>query len=81
VLLSRGRCHHCQGGLLAGEQDEDPLQHHDAAEVERNQHCRQRAVDERAVYDEVYVVEAMAQDGHSDRDRDEEREDEQSGVT
>ncbi len=33
--------HHCEGGLLAREGDEEPLQHHDAAEVESNQHGRE----------------------------------------
>ena len=53
-----------------GEGDEEPLQHDDAPEVECNQHSCQRAVDEGAVDDEVYVVESVAhdRDPHGDRD-------------
>jgi hypothetical protein len=45
--------------LLAGERAEGVLQGDHAAEVEEEQHRREGAVDEGAVYDEVYVVEAV----------------------
>ena len=38
--------------------------------VDRRQGCRERAVDEGAVYEEVYVVEAVFEDCKSYRDRD-----------
>src|ERR671913_1532566 len=49
-----GGCHHCEGGLLAGEEDEHPLQHHDTAEVECYQHSGERTIGEGAVYEKVY---------------------------
>src|SRR5215210_2156779 len=52
-------------GLLAGEQDEDPLHQDDSAEVERHQRCGERSVDEGAVDDEVYLVEAVLEDGYA----------------
>ena len=45
---------------LAGKGDEEPLQHDDTAEVKRNQYDSQGAVDEGAVDEEVYIVEAVA---------------------
>src|SRR5215213_264568 len=36
-----GGRYHSEGGLLACEKDEDPLQHHNAAEVQRDQRDRQ----------------------------------------
>ena len=56
--------------LLAGEQDEDSLQYDDTAEIECNQHRRQRAVDEGAVDDDIYIVEAMAKDSDAQCERD-----------
>jgi hypothetical protein len=44
------------------------LQHNDDTKVEGDQHCCQRAVDERAVYDEVYVVESITKDRYTDGD-------------
>ena len=40
-----------------------------APEVHQRKHSRERAVDEGAVYDDVYVVEAVAQDGYPYGDR------------
>jgi hypothetical protein len=40
----------------------DSLSHRDAPEIECDQHGRERAVDQGAVYDNVYVVEAVLQD-------------------
>src|SRR5215211_4795513 len=57
-----GGCDDREGGLLAGERDEDPLQHYDAAEVEYNQRDRKCAVDQCTVDDEVYLVEAVFED-------------------
>ena len=63
-----GGGHDCEGGLLAREDDEEPLQHDDAPEVECNQRSCERAVDEGAVDEHVYVVEAVAQDGDAGGD-------------
>src|SRR5829696_9460910 len=67
---NEGGGHDRKGGLLTREQDEDTLQHHDAAEVEGNQHNRQGAVDEGSVYDHIDVVEPMTQDGDAYGDGD-----------
>lgn len=40
-----------------------------AAEVDRNQHRREGAVDQRAVDEEVYIVEAVPQDREAHGDR------------
>src|SRR5215204_6563739 len=64
-----GGCHHCECGLLTREQDEEPLRHDDTAEVERHQCGGQRAVDEGAVYDDVYVVEAVLKNRYPYGDR------------
>src|SRR5215217_4467564 len=53
-------CHNSEGGLLARESDEHPLQYDDAPEVEGNQRGGQRAVDEGAVYDHVDVEQVRA---------------------
>src|SRR5215211_228246 len=65
-----GGDNHREGGLLAGKDDEEPLQQNDAAEVEGNQRGRQRTVDESAVDDEIDLVEPVARysDPHGDRD-------------
>jgi hypothetical protein len=49
--------------LLAGKHTEEHLDRRHASEVEDEQHGRQRTVDEGTVYEEVYVVEAVSQDG------------------
>src|SRR5215211_5304770 len=59
----------CEGGLLAYEEDERSLQNDDDAEVEGYQHGGQGAVDEGAVYEYVYLVEAVTQDSYADGDR------------
>src|SRR3712207_1663481 len=51
-----GGGHHREGGLLTGEQDEEPLQKYNANEVQSHKYGTKRAVDEGAVYDHVYVV-------------------------
>ena len=58
-----GGCHDREGGLLTRENDEHPLQQDDAAEVECDQRGGERTVDEGAVDDHVYVVEAILEDG------------------
>jgi hypothetical protein len=55
-------CHDREGRLPARESDENPLQHYDDAEVEGDQHGGERAVDEGTVYDEVDLVEIVAND-------------------
>src|SRR5919112_1895647 len=55
-----GRGHDCEGGLLTSEQDEEPLRHDDTAEVERHQCGGQRAVDEGAVDNHVYMEQVRA---------------------
>ena len=60
AAISEGGGYHCEGGLLAGKDHEEPLQHHDAAEVECDQRGRQRAVDEGAVYEDVYIEQVRA---------------------
>src|SRR5829696_9738040 len=69
----KGRGHHSEGGLLASVGDEGSLQHYDTAEVEYDQSCRQSAVDEGTVYDNVYVVEAVPEDGYVSTDWNEEQ--------
>jgi hypothetical protein len=54
---------HGQGGPLAGKEYEHLLREDDGAEVECDEHGRQRGVDDSAIYDAVYVVEAVAEDG------------------
>src|SRR5215213_6702272 len=49
-----------EGGLLAGQRNEHSLQHHDANEIECDQCGGERAIDEGAVYDEIYLVEPVA---------------------
>src|SRR3712207_6520829 len=55
----QGRGHHHELGSLAGQSAEEQLEHDDATEVEAREHRGERAVDEGAVYDEVYVVEVV----------------------
>jgi hypothetical protein len=50
---------------LPGEDSEDSLENHDAAHIHQSQHGCERAVYEGAVYDVVYLVEAVAQDRHA----------------
>jgi hypothetical protein len=59
----QGRCYNGEGGPLASEDFEDPLQHNDTPEVNRYEHRREGAVDQGAINDDVYVVEPVAQDG------------------
>jgi hypothetical protein len=54
--------------LLAGERTEHRLGRSYPAEVDQNQHRRKSAVDEGAVYEEVYVIEAVAEDRDTSRD-------------
>src|SRR5215211_2407490 len=56
--------HHSEGRFLAREDDEDSLQHNNAAEVEGNQRGSESTVDERTVDDDVDIVEAVAEDGY-----------------
>src|SRR5215212_4792405 len=49
---------------MTGECLENRLRCRHTAEVDRGQHCRKRAVDEGAVYEQVYVVEAIAENGY-----------------
>src|SRR5918997_5630424 len=65
----QGGGHHHQLGSLAGQSAEEQLEHDDAAEIEAREHRGERYVDEGAVYDEVYVVEVVAQDSYAHRDR------------
>src|SRR5215218_10247134 len=55
--------------LLSGEEAENCLYRRHAPEVDGEKRRRQRTVDEGAVDDEVYVVEAVLEDGdaHSER--------------
>src|SRR5829696_5590358 len=62
-----GRCHDREGGPLACEDHEEPLQQNDAAEVDGNQSRRERAVDEGTVYEDVYLVEPIAKDRYAHR--------------
>jgi hypothetical protein len=55
--------------VLAWEGSEDPLQYNDAPDVECHERHRERAVDEGAVDEEVYLVEPVAKYGHADRCR------------
>jgi hypothetical protein len=57
----KGRGHDREGGPLAVEDDEDALQHDDEAEVEREERGRERAVDEGAVYDNVYELPSIGE--------------------
>src|SRR5215204_5867479 len=61
--------HHHELGALAGQSAEEHLEHDDAAEVQARQHHGERTVDEGTVYDEVYVVEVVAQDRYAHRNR------------
>src|SRR5215203_4146612 len=54
--------------LLAGEDNQNTLQHYDRAEVHQRQNPRDRAVDKRAVNEAVYLVEPVAQDRDAHRD-------------
>src|SRR3712207_2737136 len=49
--------------LLACEGAEDSLGRSHASEVNQRQRARERSVDEGTVYEEVYVVETVSQDG------------------
>src|SRR5829696_6779936 len=68
----KGRGDHGYLGLLllAGERAEDRLCPRHTSQVGRCQQGREGDVDQRAVYDEVYVVEAVLQDGEAHGDRD-----------
>src|SRR5215203_3559365 len=66
----QGGGHHSEGGPLTRESYKDRLQQYDAAEVERDQRCRKGAVDDRAVYEDVYVIEPIAKDSYPHRNGD-----------
>src|SRR5215211_2902584 len=53
--------------LLAGKRSEENLGRRYAPEVDCDQHGGERAIDQRAVDDYVYVVEAVPQDGETYR--------------
>jgi hypothetical protein len=55
---------------LACESLEDCVGRGYASEVDQSQHSGQRAVDAGAVYESVYLVEAVAQDGYAHGGRD-----------
>src|SRR5215208_290266 len=65
----QGGGHHHELGTLAGQSAEEQLEHDDAAEVDAREHRGERSVDEGTVYDEVYVVEVVAQDRYAHRNR------------
>src|SRR5215210_6328655 len=65
----QGGGHHHELGTLAGQSAEEQLEHDDAAEVEAREHRSERAVYEGTVYDEVYVVEMVAQDRYANCNR------------
>src|ERR671911_2941758 len=65
----QGGGHYHELGFLAGQSAEEQLEHDDAAEVEDRQHRGERTVDEGTVYDEVNVVEVVAQDRYAHRNR------------
>src|SRR5918993_5876449 len=79
----KGRCHYGQLRLLlmAGERLDDGLGRRHDSEVHERQQDRERAVDEGAVYDEGYVVEAVPQDRytHGDGDAEEGSDPKQQG--
>src|SRR5215210_5427933 len=52
------RRHDCELGPLSRKNDQGPLQHGDAAEVQEGEHGRQDRVDQREVDNYVDVVEA-----------------------
>jgi hypothetical protein len=54
--------------LLPGAGAEDGLGRRDATEVDQSQRHGKEALDEGAVYEEVYLVESVAKDGYSHRD-------------
>src|SRR5215203_3969270 len=68
-----GGGHHREGGLLACEDDEEPLQHYNDEEVECNQRGSQSAVDERAVDDHVYVEQMRVHNRNADGEWDEQK--------
>src|SRR5215218_182293 len=55
--------------FLAGERCKDYLGRRNAPEIHQRKHQRERAIDESAVYEEVYVVEPIAQDRYPYCDR------------
>src|SRR5918997_1115079 len=63
----QGGGHHHELGSLAAQSAEEQLEQHNAAEVEHREHHGERTVDEGTVYDEVYVVEVVAQDRYAHR--------------
>src|SRR5215218_473664 len=65
----QGGGHYYELGSLAGQSAEEQLEHDDAAEVEAREHRGERTVDEGTVYDEIYVVEVVAQDRYAHRNR------------
>src|SRR5215217_5352214 len=65
----QGGGHDHELGTLAGQGAEEQLEHDDAAEVEDREHRGEQAVDEGTVYDEIYVVEVVAQDCYAHRNR------------
>src|SRR5829696_1108316 len=63
------RCHHSQLGSLSRKGDPGPLQHGDADEVQQGEDDAQGPVDQGAVDDDVYVVEAILEYRQSHRRR------------
>src|SRR5215217_51942 len=61
------RSHHRKLGVASGECGQDLLQQRDAAEVDQGKRERQGTVDEGAVDDYVYVVQAMPEHGQGHR--------------
>src|SRR5918995_1388017 len=61
--------HHHERGSLAGKSAEGQLAQGNAAKVQDRQHRGERTVDEGTVYDEVNVVEVVAQDRYAHRNR------------
>src|SRR5918995_2428656 len=51
--------------LLAGQRPEEGLGRRDATEVHQRERAGERAVDEGAVYDDIYPVEPVAEDGYA----------------
>src|SRR4028119_635676 len=59
-----GGSHDGQGGLLPGEGAKDRLQANHAPDVDKSYRHGERSVDEGAVYQDVYVIQTVTQDGY-----------------
>src|SRR5215216_4703976 len=66
---SQRRSYDPELGFLTRERPEELLKEHHATQVHSYEHCCERAVDEGAVYEDVYVVEPVAQDRDAHRNR------------